>query len=71
VGAELLAGAAGGGGVDARGALLQPRAYVGFQVTPSLALRAGGGRVRSTGGGLSSNVFDVSLNVTYGVSAGI
>jgi hypothetical protein len=46
------------------------RAYAGFQVTPSLALRAGAGRVRSTGGSLDSNVFDLSLNVTYGVSAG-
>ena len=71
VGAELLAGAGGGGRVDAGGVLLQPRAYVGYQLTPSLALRAGAGRVRSTGGALSSNVFDLSLNVTYGVSAGI
>ncbi|HEX2541106.1 MAG TPA: NAD(P)/FAD-dependent oxidoreductase [Caldimonas sp.] len=71
VGAELLGGAGGGGGVDARGALLQPRAYAGVQLTPSLALRAGAGRVRSSGGRLSSNVFDLSLNVTYGVSSGI
>ena len=71
IGAELLAGAGGGGRVDAGGVLLQPRAYVGVQLTPSLALRAGAGRVRSTGGSLSSNVFDLSLNVTYGVSAGI
>ncbi len=70
VGAELMAGGGGGGGVDARGVLLQPRAYAGWQLTPSLALRAGAGRVRSTGGSLGSKVFDLSLNVTYGVSAG-
>jgi hypothetical protein len=70
VGAELLAGAGGGGGIDARGALLQPRAYAGLQLTPSLAVRAGAARVKAFDGALSSTLFDLSLNVTYGVSAG-
>ncbi len=69
-GIELLAGAAGGGGVDGRGALVQPRAYVGVQLTPSMSLRAGAGRVKAFDGRLNSNVFDLSFNTTYGVSAG-
>ena len=70
VGAELLAGAAGGGGVDGRGLLVQPRVYAGVQVTPSIALRAGAAHVKALDGRLSSNVADVSVAFTYGVSAG-
>jgi len=71
VGAELLAGAAGGGGVESGGLLLQPRAYAGWQLTPSIALRVGAGRIRSSGGPLSSTLVDASLAFTYGVSAGL
>ena len=70
VGAELLAGAAGGGGVDGRGLLVQPRVYAGVQVTPSTLLRAGVAHVKALDGRLNSNVADVSLVFTYGVSAG-
>ena len=72
VGAELLAGAGGGGGVAASGTLVEPRAFVGVQITPALAVRAGAGRIKAIGGGgtLNSNVFDVSLTLAYGVSAG-
>ena len=70
VGAELLAGAAGGGGVDGRGLLVQPRVYAGVQVTPSIALRAGVAHVKALDGRLNSNVADVSVGFTYGVSAG-
>lgn len=69
-GAELLAGAAGGGGVDGHGAPVEPRVFAGVQLTPSLGLRAGVGRVRAIGGRLDSTVFDAGLVVTYGVSAG-
>ena len=69
-GAELLAGAAGGGLVDGRGALLQPRVYAGLQLTPSIALRGGFSRLKALDGRLDSNAFDVGLTVTYGVSAG-
>ena len=65
--AELLAGAAGG--VDGR-LLVQPRAYAGVQLTPSVALRAGASRVKALDGRLNSNVFDLLLDFTYGVAAG-
>ena len=70
IGAELLAGAAGGGGVDGRGTLIEPRVYAGVQVTPAVALRAGAGRVKALSGRLDSNVFDLSLNIAYGLSGG-
>jgi hypothetical protein len=69
-GAELLAGAAGGGGVDSHGSIVQPTAYAGFQITPAVGLRISGGRVKSVSGPLSSNVVNCLLTVTYGVSAG-
>jgi len=71
IGAELLAGAGGGGGVASGGTLVEPRAFIGMQITPALGVRAGAGRIKAFGGGaLSSNVFDVSLTLAYGVSAG-
>ncbi|MEO7055782.1 MAG: hypothetical protein ABI281_00790 [Caldimonas sp.] len=70
VGAEMLAGAAGGGGVDGRGVLVQPRAYAGVQLTPTIALRVGASRVKALDGRLNSNVVDLGLNFTYGVASG-
>ena len=70
VGAELLAGAGGGGGIAGEGALVEPRLFVGVQLTPALGLRAGAGRVKAFGGRLDSNVFDLSLTLAYGVSSG-
>jgi len=70
VGAELLAGAGGGGGVDGQGALVEPRVFAGVQITPTLGLRAGAGRIKAIDGKLNSNVFDVSINLAYGVSSG-
>jgi hypothetical protein len=70
VGAELMAGAAGGGGVDSRGALGQASLHLGYQLTPTLALRLGVGRVQALRGPLASTVLDLSLVATYGVSAG-
>ncbi len=69
-GAELLAGASGGGGVVSGGAIFQPSAYVGFQVTPAVALRVGAGRVKATSGPLSGTFVDASLVFSYGGSAG-
>ena len=69
-GAELLAGASGGGGVASGGVLFQPRIYAGVQITPTLALRVGAGRIKTTSGPLDSNFADASLVFTYGVSAG-
>ena len=52
------------------GALVEPRVFVGFQITPTLALRAGAGRIKAIDGPLNSNVFDLSLTLAYGVSSG-
>jgi hypothetical protein len=69
-GAEMLAGAAGGGGVDTGGgALVQPMAYLGCQISPSLSLRVGAGRIRSLRGPLDSSVVDASLAFTFGVGS--
>jgi hypothetical protein len=70
VGAELLAGASGGGGVDSHGSIVEATAYAGFQFTPAVALRIGGGRVRSVSGPLDSNIVNALLTVSYGVSGG-
>lgn len=69
VGLEALAGAGGGGGVDVRGgALLQPAAYVGFDLTPSSSLRISTGQLRAQRGDLKSNVVDVSLVYSFGLA---
>jgi len=70
VGGELLAGAGGGGGVAGDGALVEPRVFVGVQLTPTLGLRAGAGRIKAIDGQLNSNVFDLSITLAYGVSSG-
>ena len=67
-----MAGAAGGGGVDGQGALVEPRAFVGCQLTPSLGIA----RRRRPGQGASAaasrrTVVDLSLTVAYGVSSGL
>ena len=70
VGTELLAGAAGGGGVDSQGSIVQPTVFAGLQITPAVGLRISGGRVKSVSGPLSSNIVNCLLTVTYGVSSG-
>ncbi|MEO5846104.1 MAG: hypothetical protein ABIQ33_14835 [Caldimonas sp.] len=70
LGGELLAGAAGGGGVDGRGLLVQPRVYAGVQLAPGIALRTGVARVKAFDGRLNSTVVDVSADFTYGVAQG-
>jgi hypothetical protein len=70
VGAEFLAGAAGGGGVQTRGgALMQPMAYVDFEVSKQLSLRLSGGKVKSLRGPFSSNVIDLSVAFPFGVTS--
>lgn len=69
-GVEALVGAAGGGGVDtAGGALVQPMAYVGYEVLPGVALRVGGGRIQGLRGPLKGDVVEVSLAYTFGVTS--
>jgi hypothetical protein len=70
LGGELLGGAAGGGGVDSRGAVGQAMLYVNTQLTPAVGLRLGAGRIESLHGPLGATVVGLSLNFTYGVSAG-
>lgn len=67
---EMLVGAAGGGGVQTGGgALVQPMGYLSYAVTRSATARVGLGRIRSTGGNLSSGVAEILLVVPFGVSA--
>ena len=67
-GAELLVGAAGGGGVDAgSGAIVQPMLYAGYLFTPAISARAGVGRVKSTQGSLDSTVLGLDLSFAFGV----
>ena len=68
-GAEILAGASGGGGVDSHGSVVQPGVYAAFRLTPTVALRAGEGWVKSPRGSVSSHVVNFGLTVTYGVAA--
>ena len=70
VAGELLAGAAGGGGVDSHGAVGQAMAYGGYRFSPSLSLRLGVGRIEALRGPLRSSVVSATVNYTYGVSTG-
>jgi hypothetical protein len=68
VGAEALAGAAGGGGVDTSGgAVLQGRGYVDVALGEMLSLRVGAGKVKSVHGGLDAPVVDAALVFRFGV----
>jgi hypothetical protein len=71
LGAEALAGAAGGGGVDTRGgAVVQARAYADVALTDALSLRVGGGKIKSVRGGLDAPVVDAALVFRFGVDRG-
>jgi len=69
-GAEMLIGAAGGGGVETKGgAVMQPSAYLGVKVSPSLSVRLGAGQIKALRqGGLDAPVVDLSLAFTFGVA---
>jgi hypothetical protein len=67
-GAEFLAGAAGGGGVDTgSGAVIKPMAYLGWELTPAASLRMGAGWVKAPNGELSSPVLDLSVVFAFDV----
>ena len=68
VGAELLAGASGGGGVDSHGSMLQAMAYASLRINSALILDVGGGRIEALRGPLRASVMSLSLTMTYGVS---
>ncbi|MGC4060418.1 MAG: hypothetical protein QM749_06030 [Aquabacterium sp.] len=70
VSAELLAGAAGGGGVDTQGgAVAQGMAYVGYALSGGRELQLGLGRIRSQHGGLDSPLIDLSWTQHLGVGS--
>lgn len=69
-GAELLVGAAGGGGVaTAGGALVQAVGWAGWSDTPGSQWRLGAGAVRSLRGGLSSPIVELSWVRAFAQSA--
>lgn len=69
VGAELLAGAAGGGGIDTSGgAIIQPVAYAGMRISQSLGVRIDAGRIKSIQGRLNSNMLGLSLDFDFGTT---
>jgi hypothetical protein len=70
-GAELLAGAAGGGGVDSHGSIVQPMVYAGLQITPTVAFRVGAGHIKALRGPIGANVVNALLTVSYGVSGSL
>lgn len=68
--AELLLGAAGGGGVDTgSGIVTQPMAYLGYEAPSGIAARFGAGRIRAVSGALSGTVVELSVGFVFGVPA--
>ena len=68
-GAEMLVGAAGGGGVDTGGgAVFKPMAYVGARLSEPLSLRLGAGWIKAFNGELSSPVVDLTLTFAFDVA---
>lgn len=69
-GAEMLIGAAGGGGLDTSGgAIMQPMAYLGMDLTKVVGIKLSAGRVKSFKGALNSNVADLSVNFAFGTGS--
>lgn len=70
-GAELLVGAAGGGGLSVGGgAIVQGLAYIVREIGAGFAVRGGVGGVRSLEGTVSATVADLSLGYLFGVTRG-
>jgi hypothetical protein len=68
-GAEMLAGAAGGGGVDTSGGVVvQPLAYIGVGLSKSVSARLSAGRIISRKGELNSNVVELGLSYAFGTT---
>ena len=70
LGAELLVGAAGGGGVETGGgAIVQGLLWAGGKVSPTSEWRIGAGLVRARGGsGLDSPVIEISWSKAFGIA---
>lgn len=66
--AEMLVGAAGGGGVESSGGgIIQPMAYASYPISSNWHLQAGAGVVKSLKGELESPVLDLSLGYRFGL----
>ncbi|MBC3870136.1 hypothetical protein [Undibacterium oligocarboniphilum] len=66
-GTEILAGAAGGGGVDTNsGFLIQPSVYLGIQINKNLSAQLNAGRVKSLKGNLNSTLLGLGLCYSFG-----
>ena len=66
LGAELLIGAAGGGGVaSGGGAIVQGLAWAGVALTPDVELRLGAGRVRARREGLATPLVELSISRAF------
>ncbi|MDR3409570.1 MAG: hypothetical protein P4L87_01260 [Formivibrio sp.] len=66
--AELMIGAAGGGGVLTKGgAITQPMLYVEQDLGKGWRARLGAGKIHAFKGGLNSTVYDVSLGYSFGL----
>jgi hypothetical protein len=69
VGAEVLIGAAGGGGVStAGGAIAQGVVWAGRSTAPHSEWRIGAGAVRSLRGGLASPVLEIAWSRAFGLA---
>jgi len=67
-GAEFVIGAGGGGGVDSGGgALIEPNAFVAFDLGSDWSARLGAGYIRVSDGRLSSPTWELSLAYSFGV----
>ncbi|MEO8300054.1 MAG: hypothetical protein ABI574_19855, partial [Burkholderiales bacterium] len=67
-GAEMLAGAAGGGGVAVQGgAVVQPMLWAARELGTYSRLQLGIGQLRSLKGDLSTPVLDLSWLVAFGL----
>ncbi len=70
LGAEMLIGAAGGGGVDSSsGAIISPNAYLDWQLSDLFTLRLSEGRIKSLSGTLDSQTVDVSIKFSYATAS--
>lgn len=68
VSGEILAGAAGGGGVNSQGgAILQGVAYLTYDLSRYTQLKFGLGRVKSIKGQLNSTIVDATISIPFGV----
>ena len=67
-GLEMLVGGGGGAGVDTRGAIVQPMAFVELPLTSMVSIKAGVGELLSVRGDLATPVVDLAVNFDYGAN---